>query len=153
MTSSLELPRTRVSTTQAPFPLTPDIKNQTKTNNSIIRPGPWGLFRGEWEVKHCGRDKFSSEITPAPPQDFLDKETGKGKTKFLWKGKLQTLPPVKSFMLSSLYIDKCSSLCYLNNTYQTTSLPPRATPNYPKKLHSVLISYAHFGEGVVSYSW
>lgn len=78
-------------------------------------------------MKHCGRDKFSSEITPAPPQDFLGKEKER-------KAKIQlhTSPPVKRFLLSSLYTDKCSSLCYLNSTYQTTSLPPQATPTTKK---------------------
>lgn len=108
-------------------------------------------------MKHCGRDKFSSEITPAPPQDFLDKETER-------KAKIQlhTLPPVKSFLLSSLYTDKCSSLCYLNSLCSKQVLQPmlpnnlpltRSYPHYQKKLHSVLISCPHCAEGLVSYSW
>lgn len=98
------------------------MKNQIKTNNSIIRSDPQALSRGQWEAKHCGRDSSAQKSPQHLHRTFL-----KGKAKI----QLHTLPPV--VFCSLPFTQTSAPACvYLNSTYQSTSLPAQATPTTKK---------------------
>lgn len=121
MAPSLELPRIRVSTAQAPLPLTPDIKNQTKTTpSSDLVPGHFSEESGKWSTV------VEISSVQKSPQHLL---------KTFWIRKLEKesqnsashLESCKEFFCSLPFTQTSVPACGTCTTYQTTSLSPRAT--------------------------